>query len=89
MECNERSKSYVAGSVAPGNNWFQFPSATSFADPLLGTAEMSTIMRFGRAGFTEVDGVESQRSARSAFLGSIHRNISCGFTACPAFEVGT
>src|SRR6266852_5011700 len=50
---------------------------------------MSTTIKFGMVGSVSRAGVEMKSSARPSSWGSTHRNISCGFTAKPAFEVGT
>src|SRR5215469_1899835 len=50
---------------------------------------MSKTIKFGTVGSVVIAGVVTKRSARLPSFGSAHRNISCGFTARPAFDVGT
>src|SRR5215813_1935294 len=76
---------------APGYCMFQLPSAIWVTAPLVGsgTLLMSSTIRFGMAGLTSPLGVERNNSARLALAGSTHRNISCGFIAVPAADLGT
>ena len=68
----------MAGSLAPGKNWFQLPFAISVNTPSRAWL-MSVMIRFGTEGSAETVGVEIQRSARFEFDGSTHKYISCGF----------
>src|SRR6516225_3766220 len=50
---------------------------------------MSKTIKLGIVGSVSIAGVVIKRSARLSSFGSAHRNISCGFTCRPAFDVGT